>query len=634
MVQYYTLEQAAQLLHTSPEKLKDMAKKGEVRAFQDRGTLRFRSQEIDELVRLKGLGSDPELQLGEALKAPPPKSGTGGGKSTTYAPPDHVTHVDPHESEAAIGNEPLSKTGSSRSGRSPRPRSGSPKSPPPKASSDSDVRLVSESSDLNFQIAPEGDVPVSKPPSAAGSGSHKGKTEAKADSGVRIVPLDKASDSDVKIVPDDSDVPLGGPKTKTPSDSDIRIEPHTPVGPKSGAMRGSDPALITEDIDLDAEEAARAKAQEAARARAKSKVHGKGKTPQPAKTSPFELSDSDLDVKANPTAKGATPPVQKKGDSDSSSDFELTPVGDSPIEPSSDEVPVLGHDDEVGLGEHHTTAGDSGINLADPADSGISLEKDGSDEIEFELAPEAGRTPQPGPLHVERDSSSEFELSTEGAAAEGDKPDSSSEFELSLDAAGEPAQADSDSEFELTLDDSGGLAAMDDSSSSSEQGEKDIFETDFEVPALEEESGSEAVALDEGTDLESSDFDVDVNESSGSQVVSLEDEPEVDETAETQTARSRRPSALLDDSGAGVETEGLEEGEEEEELVEGRVPATAAAAPAEWGSFPGIALLIGLPILFVVTLMGFEMLQTQHGYHKPGVVTGAIANMVGEKLPE
>jgi hypothetical protein len=623
MVQYYTLEQAAQMLLTTPEKLKEMAKKGEVRAFQDRGTLRFRAQEIDELVRLKGIGSDPELQLGETLAAPP-KAGTSG-KQTTYAPPDHGVHGDV-ESEAAIGNEPLSKTGS-RSGKSPRPRSSASKSPPPKASSDSDVRLVTDSSDLNFTIAPEGEVQVSKPPSGTGSGSHQGKTE-KADSGVRIVPLDKASDSDVKIVPDDADVPIGGPKAKTPSDSDIRLEPHTPTPHKSGMVPGSDPALVTEEIDLDAE--AR-KAEEAARAKAKSKIHSKGKTPPPSKTSPFELSDSDLDVKADPTAKGARSPAAKSGETDSSSDFELTPMGDSPLEPSSDEVPVLMHDDEVGLGEHHAAAGDSGINLADPADSGISLEKEGSDEIEFELAPEAGTTPQPGPLHVERDSSSEFELSTEGASPV--EKDSSSEFELSLDAADEK-QADSDSEFELTLDDSGGLAAMEDSSSSSsEVAEKDIFETDFEVPALEEESGSEAVALEEGTDIESSDFDVDVNaESSGSQVVSLEDEPEADESAETLAAGPRRGAASLDDSGA-VATEDLEE-DEAEELVEGRAPVYAAAPPAEWGPVPGVVMLIGLPILFLVTLMGFEMLQTQHNYHKPGVITGAIANMVGEKLPD
>src|SRR5205807_2558621 len=92
-------------------------------------------------------------------------------------------------------------------------------------------------------------------------------------------------------------------------------------------------------------------------------------------------------------------------------------------------------------------------------------------------------------------------------------PSDSSEVELSLDEGGgsselevdlEPAKGagDSDSEFELTLDDSGASSPLSDSA------DRDIFETDFEVPSLEVESGSEAVALDEETDLENSDFDL------------------------------------------------------------------------------------------------------------------------------
>src|SRR5262249_46036553 len=154
--------------------------------------------------------SDPELQLGEIL---PPKA-SGSGKQTAYAPPDHGTI----DAEAAVGGEPPAKGGSSKAGKSPQPRAAGPKSPPPKASSDRDVRLGMEGSDLNFQIATEGDVQVGKPPSPPPS-SHKGKPESPPDSGVRIVSLDKSSDSDVKIVPDDSDVPLGGSTTKTPSDS-------------------------------------------------------------------------------------------------------------------------------------------------------------------------------------------------------------------------------------------------------------------------------------------------------------------------------------------------------------------------------------------------------------------------------
>src|SRR5436305_5188896 len=86
MVQYYTLEQAAQVLQTTPDKLKEMAKNNEVRAFQDRGNLRFRAQEIDELARLRGLGSDPELQLGEAASSGPGSSAPKSSAPKSSAP--------------------------------------------------------------------------------------------------------------------------------------------------------------------------------------------------------------------------------------------------------------------------------------------------------------------------------------------------------------------------------------------------------------------------------------------------------------------------------------------------------------------------------------------------------------------
>src|SRR3954471_23288576 len=77
MPQYYTLEEAASKLQMSPDELREMAKRKQVRAFQDRGSWRFRAQEIDELARERGLGSDPELQFGDATQAVPrpPKSG-------------------------------------------------------------------------------------------------------------------------------------------------------------------------------------------------------------------------------------------------------------------------------------------------------------------------------------------------------------------------------------------------------------------------------------------------------------------------------------------------------------------------------------------------------------------------------
>src|SRR5207237_711752 len=76
---YYTLEEAAGLLKLAVDELKMMARGGEVRSFQDRGTWRFRVQDIQELARQRGLGSEPDLVLGEALN-PPAKKKTSGVK--------------------------------------------------------------------------------------------------------------------------------------------------------------------------------------------------------------------------------------------------------------------------------------------------------------------------------------------------------------------------------------------------------------------------------------------------------------------------------------------------------------------------------------------------------------------------
>src|SRR5436305_14522947 len=85
MVQgYYTLDEASRILGMGSEQLSQMAQKREVRAFADRGTWRFRTQDIEELARRRGLGSSPDLQLGEAPK--PAKQATPPPRPTTPPP--------------------------------------------------------------------------------------------------------------------------------------------------------------------------------------------------------------------------------------------------------------------------------------------------------------------------------------------------------------------------------------------------------------------------------------------------------------------------------------------------------------------------------------------------------------------
>src|SRR5262249_9001612 len=213
---------------------------------------------------------------------------------------------------------------------------------------------------------------------------------------------------------------------------------------------------------------------------------------------PTEEVDLDAELRrAEEAARGQKPRTKVKPRSGAA------PVGDSDstqLGIPGDEL-QLEHGEDVTLGELAPkdvlkgSSGASGIGMHSPADSGVDLEKAGSAE------------------------ESEFELSLE-------PPSSKAKAKGPKTPAGAPPEGSS--EFELTLDE-GGLAPLEDS------GEKDIFETDFDMPALEDESGSEAVPLDEpDTNLESSDFDLAVSDSgrhegeSGSQVVAL-DEEEADE---------------------------------------------------------------------------------------------------------
>jgi excisionase family DNA binding protein len=652
MVQgYYTVDEAARILGMAADELSQMARKGDVRAFADRGTWRFRTQDIEELARRRGLGSSPDLPLGEAPparphdsptpKAMPPSSDEDfldfplgpdsdqveigqeivsgsssgmGGKSSKVGPPS--SKVSPPSSKAtpAGGSKvgpPSSKAtpgGGSKVGppsSKATPAGGSkvtnktgPKSPPPKPGSDSDVRLVADGSDLGLSIASDSDVKLED--SGPKSKSRPRKSGPKQDSGSKIV-MEGESDSDVKIVPDSSsDVDVLGGQTgpKGSTDSDVRLEQGG-----SRKSRGPEDSFLTEEIDLDEE---LRRAQESARP---PRTPPAAKTPPqaPPSSSPFELSDADL---VAPKGDSLAP---SKSEPDSS-DFDLSLESGkdlSPLELSSGEVVLDSSkaDDEVSLGEISPPSGtvDSGINLQEPADSGISLEQggDASDEIEFELSLDAESTPKP--------------------------------------AKAAPPNVDSSSEFELTLEDSAGLAPLEEEApteaSAEEEGEKDIFETDFDVPALDDESGSQVAALDESdTDLESSDFDLALGEEdaaaedeSGSQVVALEDEEEVDEGAAT-IARPRR-------GGGAAVAEGEEEVGDllsEEELV-AEAPEAAgeprrvlvAAPPADWGIFTPVVLLVSVLVMFFVGIMSFELVRGMWGYHQPTKVTSPIIRAFG-----
>lgn len=593
---YFTLEEAAQHLGMPADELSQMAQRREIRAFADRGTWRFRTQDVEELAQKRGgaPAAAPDLDLG----GPDLDLDVGG--------PDLGADLDMDEPAAAapdlgapldLGGDldldepaPVKKRTSNLDAKAKNPKKTS------MADGDDELfefELSMDGGDAQDLEADSSINVVAPPPTDA---------SPKRDSAVKMV-FDDNDDFDLADQPRKTGLPSPAKaKTKLPADSAEQLVPFDdePTVGLSDDDHGDGPVNLadnlepspvapelpqTQEFQIDDFDAELREAEEATR-------RPKTKAPELPTSSPFELSESDLD-------DDMPPPPPKK----TTSGLRKTKVFKDPAPASEDE-------DEVSLGDLSPesdfagSSGSSGINLHLPADTGVNLEKAG-DEVEFELSLDADGPP---PSIKQSD----------------------------LDAGG-GGGSESSSEFELTLDDTGGLASLEDESPSTEAAEgeeKDIFETDFDIPALEEEgSGSEVVAVDEAdTDLESSDFDFDAagggggGEDSGSQVVALDEE--------------------VDDSDAGHPSKSDDEEETEEEVDElaedddsappSRAPAPAAA-PANWGALPAIFMLPCVVVMFLLSLMTFEMLHGMWGYkqtYKPtGVLVKPISELFGAELP-
>lgn len=174
---YLSLEEAAQLLGVRTDELIRMRERGELRGFADRGTWKFKYDDVEECKRRRQPDSSPEVPLMSGDSA----------LEMDILPSGPQSDSDVRLIVADGGQKPL--TGSSTD----LPVYQAP-------SSDSDVRLVG--------------APAKKPES---------------DSDVKLI-APKDSDSDVKLTDSDSDVRLaagssGGALPLADSDSDVRLAP-------------------------------------------------------------------------------------------------------------------------------------------------------------------------------------------------------------------------------------------------------------------------------------------------------------------------------------------------------------------------------------------------------------------------
>jgi len=393
----------------------------------------------------------------------------------------------------------------------------------------------------------------------------------------------KLDDSDemFMLAPEEPSSSKSSRNLKSKSDSDVRLEKATkkPYRPSD-----DDESILTDEFDLPS-------------AGGSGKLSGKS-----GKLSAAKLKSGD---------SGKQKSAPKPTADDSSSEFELS------LEPDSDEFELSVTPDsseEVSLGDmpasRKNKSGQSGINLNRPADSGVSLEK------------KRKKTPVP----VDDDDEIDFELSLDapGSGMSSKKKHGSSK----------KMEADSDSEFELTLEEPSDLAL--DSGSSGKGKKGDIFEaTDFEIPALEDDSASEAVALDEAdTDLESSDFDLAIDEDdaaaeddeSKSEVVALDDEEVEARRAKGKKKKKKKPvddddedgeGILLgdDDDSVGAALTGVS-GDDDDEYEVGEAAEegpTSYAPPPKWGALPAVLMAPTVFIMFIGGIMAYEMLHSVWG---------------------
>jgi excisionase family DNA binding protein len=317
---YLTLEEAARQLSMGPEELVRLRERGEIRGFADRGTWKFRSEDVEEFARSRDADSSPEVPIIDdkpGRKSPAAGERKGTGRFNKTSDSDVRLLLDETLVPGAKDSDPevvLSQLGSSDSDvRLTDDVAGVIDS-----SSDSDVKLISTSSDMLL-------------PSDEGSSDG-------SDSDVKLIAAD--SDSDVRLAK-----PASDPRPPR-SDSDVRL-----VGTEDMATLSSESDLRLTDAGSSSDVGGSA-----------TKAGSSGSsTKLGSSTSSVNLGDSSSDESSvllgpdSGIALDTGSGMKVGGGSSADSGITLQSLADSGI--SLEKV-------------------DSGISLASPMDSGIALDAD------------------------------------------------------------------------------------------------------------------------------------------------------------------------------------------------------------------------------------------------------------------
>jgi excisionase family DNA binding protein len=586
---YLSLEEAAAQLGISTDQLKKFREAGDIRGFADRGSWKFREQDIEEFLRSRQTDSSPDFPIISAedassvLDEPDARDLSSSDSDVRLFFDDSMFEDDNEVKELADSGSDVRLTGDSGPKLEAEAEPAAEDDVLEFSGWDSDVSISDSDSDVQLVGAgTEAEVDLST-------------TDKLSDSDSDVLLADEASlnfsdsDSDVRLSDDLSDEAdentLEMTFTGSDSDSDVKL------------MGSED--FLGEDIDSDSDVQL-----SAGLAQTDSDIRLVGADADESRTIAFPSIPEDSDLKLINKGSGVRPPAVDSGIS-----LEVRGSG-------------IGLDaDESGI----SLEIDSGISL-DADDSGISLEG-------FDSG-----------AHLDADSGISLESFDSGANLTDDSG-------ISLDAgdSGISLDIDEDSGISLQSDDMGRTMPMQSIPGARKAlSDSSAMTTQFDIPtkAVGKDSEFELAGLDEddeeiGTNTSVLTFEDDEDDSQTVVAPAMKSAgiaKEVDDEVADEEAFDDDES--FDDEYSDDDGEDVHDAEDfdDDDFEEGRSQAAglqgAVARPradVDWGT--GVKALIGVSTVLSIlcAVIGIELIRTMWLWTQPGSESApsAVLQMVG-----
>ncbi len=640
---YLNIDEAAAKLGLTKEALNQLRSKGEIRGFADRGTFKFKEEDIEELGRRMQTSSDPEVQMigeddGSVLDDDHAADGSGLGSAPSVIRQlsgDEPT-IDPDSDDVAgsIFDE-FGGGGASDSDvrlvMDDRLGAGHDSGPDVMLQfqeSDSDVRLSSDSGRINLNdsdsdVRLASDMPTAVPDSALKLSLNDSDSDVRLDDGSRTRFAKPDSDSDVTLAPDPSD--SGHLAPKPDSDSDVMLVSEEPDSDSDVHLAGEDSgAPIGMESDSDVQ---------------------------------LIGADSDSDVRLLDDSRIPGPRSRLKKDSDS--DVAVLPDSGVSLGAGSGVGPksgirgggssVLMDDSDIALdgGSGISLTSQSGINLVGPqsgisldnvSDSGVSLEKRRGDDDDSGLSLFADE--EEGGITLAGDSGIALQMDDDsGIALSGDDDE---------DAGITLAETGTDSGISLK-DDDGDLRltetmpAMKIPKGKKKPADEEdgMGDTMLEVPSLEmedepeeAESDFEIGAVDGGSTGDTSVLlfdDEDETDDGGAAMVKKKEEEEVEEDAFEFSEGDEEEVAESEDVFAGDEAfeEDSEFGDEAELEPSSAKATVGVAVEYPWGGGLISMLAVSSVVMLLCGMASIDLVRSMWGHQGYSAANGWLIETLG-----